>query len=322
MAEGGDLLRGLERRLPRRLPEEAGPVTLGRGRIFLLPTRAGALFAAALLVMLVASTNYDLSLGYALVFLLAGVAIASVIHAFRNLLHLTIRPVRGEPAFCGHPAGFRLQIENPGDRRRPALRLAVDGDAQRFDLAPGEARELRLSRPTHRRGRQPLGRVVIETHYPLGLVRAWSVLRPALDCVVYPAPERDAPPLPSGDGRDRNGVTRSPGNDDFAGLRAHRASDSPRHIAWKTLARGGPALTKEFAADEGGEVALEWSALPADLECEARLSRLTAWVLASDAEGAAFSLSLPHGRSERASGAAHAEQCLRRLALFATDERP
>ncbi len=83
------------------------------------------------------------------------------------------------------------------------------------------------------------------------------------------------------------------GDDDFAGLRAHRSADSPRHVAWKALARGGPMLTKEFAAGQGRELLLDWERLPPELDDERRLSRLTAWVLAAEREGRRYALALP-----------------------------
>ena len=43
---------------------------LTQRRVFVLPTRQGLAYAVSLLVMLVGAINYNLSLGYALVFLL------------------------------------------------------------------------------------------------------------------------------------------------------------------------------------------------------------------------------------------------------------
>ena len=75
-------------------------------------------------------------------------------------------------------------------------------------------------------------------------------------------------------------------------------------------------LTKEFAGAEGDDVILDWHALPGDLDVEARLGRLAAWVAAATAASVAFSLKLPDGRSGPDSGFAHEKSCLRRLALF------
>jgi uncharacterized protein (DUF58 family) len=310
------LHRQLDRWLFRVGAPEPAPILLGQRRIFVLPTSAGLAFAAALLAMLIASINYNLSLGYGLVFLLAGVAIASIVHAFRNLLNLSLQPGRAAPAFAGETASFRLLVTSTRDTRRPALRLRAHGADVSFELAAGETAELVLPCKTRTRGWMPLGRVVIETFYPLGLIRAWSVLVPDLNGLVYPAPEADPPPIPTGISDSTGHRTVRTGDDDFAGLRVHQIADSPRHVAWKVVARGGPMLTKQFAGLHGGELTLDWNRLPEHLDREARLARLAAWVLAAAGQGLAFALVLPDGASGVASGSGHLHDCLRRLALF------
>ena len=47
-------------------------VVLVQRRVFILPTRQGLVFGGTLALMLAASVNYNLNLGYVLTFLLAG----------------------------------------------------------------------------------------------------------------------------------------------------------------------------------------------------------------------------------------------------------
>ena len=311
------LRRGADRWLFRVGAPEPAPIRLTQRRIYVLPTAAGLGFVGALVVMLVTSINYNLSLGYGLVFLLGGAATASIVHAFRNLLALSLRPGRCAPVFAGEAAGFRLLIDNPRAARRPALRLRARGQHSAFELGPAAESNVLLACPTARRGRLTLGRTVIETTWPLGLIRAWSVFVPEADCIVHPAPEIDPPPLPEdGAGGTGTGGRVRDGDDDFAGLRAHRAADSPRHVAWKALARGGPMLTKQYAAAQGGDVLLDWSALPTHLDEEQRLSRLTAWVLRADQDGRRYGLLLPQTHIAPELGRDHRDRCLRELALF------
>lgn len=322
------LRRGADRWLFRVGKPEAAPIRLTQRRIYVLPTPAGLGFAAALAVMLLTSINYNLSLGYGLVFLLGGAATASIVHAFRNLLGLSLRPARCEPVFAGEAAGFRLLIDNPRPSRRPALRLRAHGQVGTFELGPATESTILLACPTTRRGRLHLGRSVIESTWPLGLIRAWSVFVPDADCIVHPAPEPAPPPLPD-DGADGAGTSASTreGDDDFAGLRAHRSADSPRHVAWKALARGGPMLTKQYSAARGGELLLAWSALPVHLDDEQRLSRLTAWILRAEQDGRRYGLHIPNTRIAPDLGHDHRDRCLRALALFGstaedTERRP
>ena len=310
-------LRGLADRFLFRLggPETA-PIRLTQRRIYVLPTRAGLGFGLALLVMLLTSINYNLSLGFGLVFLLGGLGVASLHYAFLDLYGLRLSPGRCTPVFCGDNAGFRLLVDNPGTRRRAALRLRAHGQASAlFELGPQASADVLLACPARRRGDFVLGRTVLETTWPLGLIRAWSVFVPDQRCLVYPAPEPAPPPLPAADGgtpgvrgRERDG------DDDFAGLRAHRAADSPRHVAWKVLARGGPVLTKQYAAHAGRELWLDWSQLPPRLDVEQRLSRLTAWVLLAEQAGHRYALTLPGVDIPPGHGGEHRAGCLGALA--------
>jgi uncharacterized protein (DUF58 family) len=305
-------------------PPEAAPVKLAQHRIYVLPTRPGLSFAGAMLVMLIASINYGLNLGYAFTFLLTGTAIASLIHAFHNLLRLSIRYGRVEHAFCGNSVTFHLFIDNPAPRRRPALKMfaeqAAAQSATRFDLPPAASSEITLSLPTRRRGLLPLGRTVIETRWPLGLIRAWSVIMPGMQAFVFPTPEANPPPLPSGRGKRSAtwGASRR-GNEDFAGLRNYQNTDSPRHLAWKAFARGSELMTKQFSTSEGGDLFFDWHALPDALGEEARLSRLTAWLLRAEQTGQRYALRLPAFEATSSRGEAHLHRCLGALALHGTE---
>lgn len=317
------LRQPLERWLFRTGRIEPVPIRLYQRRIFVLPTGAGMAFACALLVMLLASINYNLSLGYALTFLLAGLGVVSMVHAFRNLLGLEIRLRPSAAVFCGEPARFTLQLDNGRDTPRPALQLRAGKVlGERVDAPANDSAEAAIELPSLQRGWLRPGRLILETRYPLGLIRAWSILQPDLRCLVYPSPEKAPPPLPAGISAQDGRPAPTRGEDDFAGLREHHSADSPRHIAWKVVARGGPLLTKQFAGLSGSDVVLDWHALPSALDDEARLARLCAWLLAAHASGQPFSLHLPHTRLPAGSGSAHLHAGLRLLALYGLhDER-
>jgi uncharacterized protein (DUF58 family) len=157
---------------------------------------------------------------------------------------------------------------------------------------------------------------MLETRFPLGLFRAWSYVAPDARCLVYPRPERSA--LPPASAESASGGLRSPvpGNDDYAGLRAYHLSDSPRHVAWKAVARSDDMLTKQFSGEAAAELWLDFASLPAGLGLERRLSRLAGWVLAADRSGRNYGLRLPGvelgpGRGDRQRAA-----CLQALALY------
>jgi hypothetical protein len=79
-------------------------------------------------------------------------------------------------------------------------------------------------------------------------------------------------------------------------------------------------LTKVFSGRAETHLWLSWSELPAQLDPESRLSRLTRWVLDADAIDCAYGLRLPGVTIEPATGIEHRTRCLEALALY-DDER-
>ena len=300
---------------------EPAPIQLGQRRIFVLPTAFGLTLGLTLLVMLLASINYTLSLGFGLCFLVGGVAWVSIHHAFRNLVGLSIKPGRCEPVFQGQTAHFGIIIHNAAPRPRLGLHLRPAGTPanaadEGFDIPATGSLVQPVAVPALARGWLVLPRLCLETRYPIGLIRGWSLFQPDMRCLVFPAPEAAPPPLPRGDGEQPGTGGQGYGQDDFAGLRTHQPADSPRHVAWKALARSGTWLTKQFDGSGAQVVHLDWHQLPAALDTEARLSRLARWICDADGAGFDYGLHLPGREIHPASGPAHRLTCLTALALF------
>jgi uncharacterized protein (DUF58 family) len=302
----------------RRGPQH-GDLRLTRQRVFILPTRAGMLFAAVLLTMLLTSINYALSLGFALTFLLAGVGLVSMIHTWRNLVGITLRPGRADPVQAGEVAELSLMLRDDGGSPRFAIAVDVPGTAQRtlVDLAPSAEQLVSIALPTERRGWQAVPRLTLSSTYPLGLWRAWAWWQPGARVLVHPRAESPAVPLPTSSAVAGQAHGSGLGEDDFAALRPYRDGDPPNRIAWKAVARsaGGTLLTMQFDGGPAGDVWLDWPTLPAGLGAENRLSRLARWVLDADAAGVRYGLRLPRRTLGIDGGPVHRAACLEALAL-------
>lgn len=302
-----------------RAPESV-PITLTQRRVFVLPTRQGLAYALSMLVMLVGAINYNLSLGYALVFLLAGLGATTILHTFRNLAQLQIRPGRCIPAFAGADASFGIVLDNRRAQLRPAIRLFLPGQTPiEIEIPASASIEARLALPSTRRGWLALPRITLETTYPLGLIRCWGYAAPDLHCLIYPAPARQAPPLPVMPGETGGSTRLAAGMDDFAGLRAHQAADPLRHVAWKAAAREeqGPLLTKQFSGAAAQSLWLDWNMLTEYGDTERKIAVMTRWLCDAHGAGLAWGLRLPgHEELAPASDDAHFNACLKMLALY------
>jgi uncharacterized protein (DUF58 family) len=156
---------------------------------------------------------------------------------------------------------------------------------------------------------------MLETRYPLGLFRAWSFVRPEARALVYPQPEASALPPPSPETSAGSARLIARGTDDFSGLRAYQFSDSPRHVAWKAVAKNDDMLTKQFSGQSSAELWLDWTLLAPDADTERRLSRLAGWVLAAQRAGARYGLAFRAVRCPI--GVTRTATCSRRLRLTA-----
>jgi len=303
-------------------PPEQGTIVLGHRRVYIVPSRLGLLFGGVLLILLMGSINYALSLGFALTFLLAGTGLAGMVQTARNLAQLAVQAGRAEPAFAGEHALYRLVLANGAafDRPEILLRHVASGAQCRLDVPAAGSAQAELPVPAARRGWQPLGRVMLETRFPLGLFRAWSYVEPECRCLVYPRPEPGALPPPAPSLQAGGARAHAQGSDDFSGLRDYQPTDSPRHVAWKSAARSESMLTKQFAGEAVAELWLMLSDLPTSLGLEARLSRLAGWVLAAERSGAHYGLRLPGIELAPGRGDAHRSACLEALALYKAEE--
>ncbi len=302
-----------------RLPQ-TDSWTLTQGNIYILPTRTGLVFALTLVLMLLASINYQLNLGFALTFLLAGAGLVSMhlTHATLRGLTLHLRPL--QPVFAGDPAALDVVLINPGALRHGVSLHLQDAAAHRqvwTDVpAQGQA-TARLSIVPATRGLHALPPLVAATLFPFGLFRAWTLWRPAAQLLAWPRPESPPPPLPAGTPRpdDHRPQTLRRDGAELDGVRAWRRGDGLRQVLWKKVARSGELVSRDTAGVGAHELVLDWQLLPMR-DPEQRLSRLAAWVLAADDAGHVYGLALPGRALPPGQGEPQRRAALDALALW------
>lgn len=304
------------RRLLKKDSPVNGPIILDRRRVYIIPSRSGAVFAVILLAMLIGAINYQNSLAFILTFLLTSLAVVSMIHTVRNLYGLKIRTGHAQPVFAGDFAYFPVNVENSGGLRRFALKLHFNGqDPITLDLPQDGGQWINLPLPVPKRGYLHPGRIILFSRFPLGLFHAWSYIHLTMRCIVYPRPDANAKLPPQIFQQKGSLGDQGRGSDDFASLRPYHPGDSLRHVHWKTLAREQGLMTKQFGGGVTEELWLHWE-LPGNLSLEHRLSRLTRWVLDADELGLVYGLVLPDQTIPLGSGTPHRLRCLESLATF------
>ncbi len=332
-APDGGRLHGLLRRPRRRLADwfaarqpRSDVHLLTQRNVYILPTRAGLMFAITVLTLLLASINYQLNLGYVLTFLLAGSGVVSMhlTHATLRGLRLHLKPVA--PVFAGEPARLEVVLSAPASDRRPrhgiGLRCdsAPEASLSWVDVPAGGQVQAAVAHTPDQRGRYALPTLVVTTRFPLGLFRAWTVWRPASLALAYPRPEHPAAPLPGASGLSGHRTPPRPsGSGETDGVRGYRRGDPLKLVVWRKAAKlmeaGGELLSRDTRSSAGHQLWLEWQASGSGTP-EERLSRLTAWVLRAEQLSLPHGLRLPGQVHEPGLGDAHRRACLEALALW------
>ena len=298
--------------------------TLTQHNIYIVPTSAGFVFAAVLLVMLVAAINYQLSLGYVLTFLLAGAGFVSMHLTHNTLRGLTLHLKSPQPGFAGQALPLEIVLTSPA-RRQHGVGLGFQGDTDAgaapasdvfVDVPAGGQATAHLAFLPVRRGLHDVPALRAETRYPFGLFRAWTVWRPAARVLAWPTPEQPQAPLPAAPASAGESAQRKASDSgDFEGVRAYRRGDALKQVVWKKAARTGELVSRDTSSALQQELWLDWQ-LTQLSGTEARLSRLTAWVLAAEAAGVAHGLRLPGVEIAPGSGAAQQRRSLDALGLW------
>lgn len=311
-------MSGLAKKLSTRLlrGHEQEPVILHRRRIYILPTRYGALLTFLLLLMLVGSINYNNSLGFALTFLVGSIAIISMLHAHRNLASLQLRCGNTRSVFAGQTAYFPLLIRNPNSIDKISIVLGNDDCPSVFcNIAASSTVTASLSINTKKRGKLVLQQVKISTEYPLSLFHAWSWVHLPCACIIYPTAEKNAPPPEFEEQGQTAGNRNQRGQEDFSGLRQYQAGDAIKTISWKHSARGTGIYTKQFSGSGGHTRWLNWE-IAESKNLEQRLSRLCQWIIQCENSNIEYGLRIPGREIAPGNGHQHRHLCLSALALF------
>ncbi len=291
------------------------PLQLAARRLYVLPTRAGLVFALLAVVAFVAGMNYGNGLALLMCFWLVAYGLLALFQTHRQLLQLCIKSVHLEPAFAGEAVRLRLALQartQPGE-----LELAGEEVSRAHFSEAREARQFQIDLEclTQRRGRWSPPPLRLTTRAPFGLFRVWTWLQLDVSTDVYPKPSgsRTQPPPAGLIGQTQQ---QHAGQDEWFGLRSFREGDSPRQIDWKAYAREMPLLVKDYRGLAGSGQIFDLASLQ-DLDLEAALSQLSRWIVEAESRGEGFGLQLGQQHCPLGQGRQHRNQCLVMLARYA-----
>ncbi len=162
----------------------------------------------------------------------------AALHAGRETF-LTIEVTNTKPRL----SSFSIEVEEIFDEED----LATQRPAYALLLGPGETQQVALRLRVRKRGLHTSRGLRIATRYPFSFFRKSREVPDDLEYVVYPDVHAVAAPhlgsFAEGAVESQRRVGRG---GEYHGLREHRYDDDPRDIHWKSSARIGRLVTREY----------------------------------------------------------------------------
>src|SRR5918996_6284842 len=230
-----------------------------------LPTRRAVIVALVALMLFFAATTAQA--GW--LFVLAAGVLGLVVGSFLVRPPLSVAGVeRWAPrrVRVGDEVRVGLRVHNSGKRTLPIMRLedafaAFDETAVFVERVPaGSSANIELVKRALRRGVYSSGSVRLQTGSPAGLVRSTRSVDVASDVTVvprwvelrsFPILEPSSFPFDVLHERARTGA-----GEEYLGVRGYRPGDPPRWVHWKSSARAGHLVVREFEEEVASRVAL------------------------------------------------------------------
>jgi uncharacterized protein (DUF58 family) len=247
-----------------RHTEHVKPARAGR----LVLTSEGVAWLGAAFVLGVVGWFKSINLVLILAYMMAALLCLNGWLARREARRVTAARTAHPPVFAGETVSLRVSATNTG--RRPAT-VSVEERHERdttawfiHRLSGGASAACAGSRVFPTRGRFPSS-IWISSGFPLGLIRHDRVVVADSEVIVLPAVgEVDAIALrqwllrqAGGDGRARKVLRRvTTDQADVRGVRPYRPGDPIRGIHWRSSARRGELMVREYDAAPSPELVL------------------------------------------------------------------
>lgn len=222
-------------------------------------SRSGLLFTGGTFAVGFAAINTGNNLLYLLLGAMLGFIAISSWLSEQVIGEIRVRRNAPRGVTVGNPVRIRYRVTNLR-RRMPAFALEIGEEGlpgQAFVplLKPGECRLASSENRFIRRGVFPLCPITVSTSFPFGLFRKTRTLDVNGELIVWPRTDRKVRSPTTGGGRSPMGGALPVGaagpRGEYRGLRGYRPGDDPRDIHWRTTARLGTPVVKEYEENRG-----------------------------------------------------------------------
>ncbi len=301
------------------------------------PTHEGRYWLGIVVILLTVGIVKNINLLTLVGFVMLAIIALSSLVVGRRLKWLEGRRVLEETILAGSPTRLEVRLTNSSTKPIRAVRLEDGGEAHQFgwylDKIDPKNRQNFLTEVTlPQRGWYNFAPLAAISSYPFGLWQRRVFIGTPTRVLVLPRPgklQRDRLRQylrgrdPYGERIRRHGWRHETAQADFHGLRPFRLGDSPRWIHWRTSARRGELMVREFEDIPGEDLLLVLDSAEGSEQVEALIS-LAATIIWewNQRRGDRFLLGLggePAELHDGLTGPEHLRALLERLALLPRD---
>lgn len=289
---------------------------LNRKKLYIFPSLRGQAYIFIVIIIWLLGTNYQNNLIIGLAFFLTSIFVVSILATHANLSGLTLEYVGAAPAFAGGSVDFIFSLSSKNNAFIESIEVGWqngEDNVVNIVVAPGDALKIRVPQQALARGWQAPGRMLIQSYYPLGILRCWSWLNWNVAALIYPEPMESRQPEHLSVNADGDGSHPVRGGEDYTGLRDYSPGDSLKHIAWKPFAQEKGLYVKEFSQNVSHERWLSFHDFPFS-DPEHILSAICYWAVEFSNQDEFFGVELPGKVIEPDKGENHRRRVLEALA--------
>jgi len=220
-------------------------------------TREGWLFSLLSLSIGLIAVNTGHNLFYLVFGLLLGMVIVSGMLSERVLRGIRVERHLPAEVTARIPFAVVLEVKNPHSNRISYSLNVRDGASfhprQTLgyipSLPPGESRVFHYLAQVERRGCYQFGPVQLVTRFPFGLFEKIRIIPLRQSFIAYPGDRETSSIRALASGREQIGNKKCRWGEEILGLRPADLEDDHRLIHWRTTARMGQLMVKEFVEE-------------------------------------------------------------------------
>jgi Uncharacterized conserved protein (some members contain a von Willebrand factor type A (vWA) domain) len=263
------------------------------------------------LILFFMAMGYSNNLIFIFFFFLISVAITGMVVTNRNVNAVIFQRLKGQEVFAGETGVVKVTFLNRSKSAVWELESSFDKDGEfspNFSISPLKEVDVAVHFISEKRGLIEVPRLLLQSRFPFGLLRAWRHFRPEEKVLVFPE-LRGVSLFP--EGAMNSDMIKNMGL--FRDHRVYQAGDNVRRIDWKASARRQETLVKNYEEPEKPALEFTWDQTEG-LDFESRISQLALWVDEAETRGFSYGLSVGKFKEAHRSGKPHWTRCLEILA--------